>query len=260
MSKVYALDVQPDSDMDVLKQFTDQEVLKTATEVLKLHRKLGHPSRQAFVKMLRDRGASLLVRTLASIVHGQDCQESAIPPSRRAVTIEKVCIDEASGYGAATFFSNIQFPKVAMPPFGYPRILKLDKESAHRGRELEEWAEGHGLEVIAIPAESHGHIGRVERLIGTLKNKLLSHLRSSDASPEAAVWSMIGAHNHMANIAGYIAAQWVFGRNFSDADRLHDSPDLPLWSGMQAMHVCSTSSFASLKLNEIIGRLRSERR
>ena len=73
MNKVYALDIQPDCDVDVLKQFTDQEVQKTATEVLKLHRKLGHPSRQAFVKMLRDRGESLLVRTLASIVH---CQES----------------------------------------------------------------------------------------------------------------------------------------------------------------------------------------
>jgi len=272
MNKVYALDIQPDCDVDVLKQFTDQEVQKTATEVLKLHRKLGHPSRQAFVKMLRDRGASLLVRTLASIVHCQDCQEAAIPPSRRAVTIEtatelwevvqldnmeftvgnetfhfQVCIDEASGYGAATFLfkhpvsqsrnattmeSVEAFYKGWIQFFGYPRILKLDKEGAHRGRELEEWAEGHGLEVIAIPAESHGQIGRVERLIGTLKKKLLSHLRSSDATPEVAVWSMIGAHNHMTNVAGYSPAQWVFGRNFNDAERLHDSPDLPYWSGM----------------------------
>lgn len=67
MSKVYALDVQRDGDVDDLKQFTDQEVQKTASEVLKLHRQLGHASRQTFVKMLRDRGAKKLIRTLVSL-------------------------------------------------------------------------------------------------------------------------------------------------------------------------------------------------
>ena len=65
-------------------------------------------------------------------------------------------------------------------------MIKLDKEGAHRGRHFEEWAEGHGVEVNAIPAESHGQIGQVERLIGTLKRKMLSHLRSSAMTPEVA--------------------------------------------------------------------------
>ena len=113
-----------DCDMETLKPYTDQEVQKTAGEVLKLHQKLGHPSRQVFLKMLRDRGAGKLIRTLASIVHCPDCQEAAIPPSRRAVTLEQatelweviqvdnmeinigdhsyhfqIITDEASGYG-----------------------------------------------------------------------------------------------------------------------------------------------------------------
>ena len=273
VAQAYALEEVPDCNPDVLKQFTDQEVQSTALEVLMLHKKLGHPSRQAFVRMLKDRGASLLIRTLASIVHCQDCQEAAIPPSRRAVTLEQatelweevqldnmeitvgeetfhfqIAVDEASGYGAATFLfkhdaapgcsrnatsleSIEAFYKGWIQYFGYPKILKLDKEGAHRGRELEEWAESHGLEVEAIPAECHGQIGQAERMIGTLKQKLMTHLRSSDASPEVAVWAMMGAHNTMANVAGYTPAQWVFGRNFSQSERLHDGPDLPYWSG-----------------------------
>ena len=73
VAQAYAAEEMPDCNTDVLKQFTDQEVQSTALEVLMLHKKLGHPSRQAFVRMLKDRGASLLIRTLASIVHCQDC-------------------------------------------------------------------------------------------------------------------------------------------------------------------------------------------
>ena len=266
--------VNPDCDMDCLKQFTDQEIQKSAGEVLKLHQKLGHPSRQSYLKMLRDRGAGKLIRTLASIVHCPDCQEAAIPPARRAVTIEQatelweviqldnmeinignqsyhfqIVLDEASGYGAANFlFKDEITPGQSrnatsqecidalyrgwIQYFGYPKIIKLDKEGAHRGRPFEEWSEGHGVEVMAVPAESHGQIGQVERLIGTLKKKMMAHLRSSNMSPEVAAWAMIGAHNTMSNIGGYSPAQWVFGRNFSDSLRLHDGPDLPYWSGM----------------------------
>ena len=218
----FAVSDATDCDMDCLKAYTDQEVQTTAGEVLKLHRKLGHPSRQAFLKMLRDRGAGKVIRTLASIVHCPDCQEAAVPPARRAVTIEQatelweviqidnmeitvgdhtyhfqIIIDEASGYGAANYlFKHDAAPgcsrnattleciealyKGWIQYFGYPKMIKLDKEGAHRGRQLEEWAEGHGVEVQAVPAESHGQIGQVERLIGTLKRKMLAHLRSSD--------------------------------------------------------------------------------
>ena len=83
-----------------------------------------------------------------------------------------------------------------------------------------------------MPAESHGQIGQVERLIGTLKRKLMAHLRSSADSPEIAVWAMMCAHNHMTDVGGYSPAQWIFGRGLTDGLRLHDGPDLPYWSGM----------------------------
>ena len=134
-----------------------------------------------------------MVRTIAANLHCMDCQEASIPPSRRAVTLEgatqlwdclqldnmeitvgeetfhfQVIIDEASSYGAANFLFKHPVAKSRNPTteevlqalyrgwiqhFGYPKCIKLDKEGAHRGRSLEEWAEGHGVEVQA-PSQS----------------------------------------------------------------------------------------------------------
>ena len=85
----YAVEDATDCDMDCLKPYTDQEVQKTAAEVLKMHKKLGQPRRQTFLKMLRDRGAGKMIKTLASVVHCSDCQEAGLPPTRRAVTLEQ---------------------------------------------------------------------------------------------------------------------------------------------------------------------------
>ena len=273
-AQIFTVQNSPDYDTEVLKKHTDQELMKVAADLMSLHKKLGHPSKQVFVKMLRDRGASTMVRTIAANLHCMDCQEASIPPSRRAVTLEgatqlwdclqldnmeitvgeetfhfQVIIDEASSYGAANFLFKHPVAKSRNPTteevlqalyrgwiqhFGYPKCIKLDKEGAHRGRSLEEWAEGHGVEVQAIPAEAHTQISQVERLIGDLKSKLMAHLRSSGDPPEVATWAMVAAHNSMTNVGGYSPMQWVFGRNMTEGDRLHDGPDLPFWSGLNS--------------------------
>ena len=269
-----AVGEDPDFDPESLKMETDQTVMKWATDLLRLHKKLGHPSRQAFVKMLKDRGADKKLVTIASQMHCQDCLEAYVPPSRRVTTLEdatqlweviqmdnmeftvgdntyhfQMMIDEASNYAVGTFLfkhpvmegRNATTEEVTeglmtswVQYFGYPQKIKLDKEGAHRGRELEQWALTRGVEVEAIPAEAHGQIGQVERLIGTLKEKVQRFLRSSDEDPAVAMSSMIAAHNMMSNVGGYSPMQWVFGRNFTEADRLHSGQDLPFWSNLTA--------------------------
>ena len=242
----------PDFDPEALKTETDQTVMKWATDLLRLHKKLGHPSRQAFVKMLKDRGADKKLVTIATQLHCQDCEEAYVPPSRRVTTLEdatklwevvqmdnmeftvgdmtyhfQIMIDEASNYAVGTFLfkhsvmesrnaTTEQVTEAVMRSwvqyFGYPQKLKIDKEGAHRGRELEQWALTRGVEIEAIPAEAHGQIGQVERLIGTLKEKVLRFLRSSDEDPAVALASMVAAHNMMNNVGGYSPMQWVFVR------------------------------------------------
>lgn len=264
---------EPDIDPESLKTETHQELMRLSTELLKLHKKLGHPSRQVFVKMLRDRGAETKILTLASQLHCMDCEEARIPPKRRATTLEgatqiwetvqmdnmeftvgdvtyhfQVMIDEASSYGVVSFLfkhpvqegRNVtsaealeSFHRSWIQYFGYPKILKLDKEGAHRGRDVEEWAESHGVELQAVPAEAHEHIGKVERLIGSLKEKLLRHLRSSEQPPQIAAWAMMSAHNGLMKVGGYSPMQWVFGKGFTDSYRFHDDGlDVPFWSSM----------------------------
>ena len=101
----------------------------------------------------------------------------------------QLIVDEASNYGAANFLKhptresrrpNAQECLQALHQgwiqhFGYPRCIKLDKEGPHRGKVMEEWAASHGVEVIPIAAEDHGQIGQVERLIGTIRRKVLTH-------------------------------------------------------------------------------------
>eukprot|EP00435_Cladocopium_sp_Y103_P055155 s464_g18.t1 len=161
----------------------------------------------------------------------------------------QVIIDEASSYGAANILFKRPVTKSRNPTteevvqalhsgwmqhFGFPRLIKLEKEGAQRGRLLEEWAGGRGIEVQGIPAEAHTQISQVERLIGDLKAKLTKHLRSSAELPEIATWAMIAAHNSMTNTGGFSPMQCVFGRNMTEGDRLHDGPDLPFWSGLNS--------------------------
>lgn len=261
-------------DPNILQKETEQDLMRWSTELLRLHKKLGHPSTQAFVKMLRDRGATSTILTLASQLKCMDCQEASIPPSRRVTTLEtatelwevlqidnmeitvgdrtyhfQVMVDEASSYGVISFLFDHpaqdsrnatceeiieSLQKHWVQYFGYPRKIKYDREGAHRGKDFGDWGESVAVEMDAIPAEAHGQTGKAERLIGDIKQKILKYLRSSNQSPTQAAWAMMAAHNSMAVVGGFSPMQWVFGRSFSESDRLHQAPDLPWWSTMSA--------------------------
>ena len=261
-------------DPNILRKETEQDLMRWSTELLRLHKKLGHPSTQAFVKMLRDRGATSTILTLASQLKCMDCQEASIPPSRRVTTLEtatelwevlqidnmeitvgdrtyhfQVMVDEASSYGVISFLFDHpaqdsrnatceevieSLQKHWVQYFGYPRKIKYDREGAHRGKDFGDWGESVAVEMDAIPAEAHGQTGKAERLIGDIKQKILKYLRSSNESPPQAAWAMMAAHNSMAVVGGFSPMQWVFGRSFSESDRLHQAPDLPWWSTMSA--------------------------
>ena len=148
-----------------MKGHTDEELLHWATNLMKLHKKLGHPSSQALVKMLRDRGATTKMLTLAGNLHCLDCEEARMRrPHGRAVTLKgaerlwevvqmdnmeftfgketyrwQVMIDEASGYANATFlFKHGENPTTQqiltnvmqswVQYFGFPQKIKLDKK------------------------------------------------------------------------------------------------------------------------------------
>eukprot|EP00435_Cladocopium_sp_Y103_P011911 s1821_g3.t1 len=273
---LYTMAATPlEGDPDSLRDCTDEELMRWATSLLKLHKKLGHPSRQAFTRMLRDRGATVRMLTIANNLHCMDCEEAKMMnPQQRGFTIEtaenlwdvvqmdnfeftygdqtyhwQLMVDEASGYAVANFLGSHNVKAGYSPStleviqgilkswiqyFGYPKCFKLDKEGGHRGRDLEQWGDTHGVEMEFVPAEAHGQIGKVESLIGNLKQKLQTHLRGEESDPISATWAMVAAHNSVSRRGGFSPIQWVFGRDFTETQRLHDGPDLPHLSSLSA--------------------------
>eukprot|EP00435_Cladocopium_sp_Y103_P039747 s485_g10.t1 len=199
-AQIYTVQNSPDYDVEVLKKHTDQELMKVATDFMFATPQTGPPKQTSFRQNASRPRSFHDGRGIAANLNCMDCQNATIPPSRRAVTLEgatqlweciqldnmevtvsdetfhfQVIIDEASSYGAANFLFKHHVTKSRNPTseevvqalhsgwiqhFGFPRLIKLDKEGAHRGRLLEEWAEGRGLEVQGTPAEAHTQISQ----------------------------------------------------------------------------------------------------
>ena len=72
----------------------------------------------------------------------------------------------------------------------------------------------------------------------------------------AAAFAMVAAHNSLARRGGYSPTQWVFGKDFTDADRLHDGPDLPFWSSMNTdekfQRIAGMREKAKIKYKELM--------
>ena len=77
-----------DLDRSCLQGLTDQELAKMGQDLMRLHRRLGHPSRQALMRMLQDRGASQQLLLIAKNMVCEDCQEAHMPSAKRPTTIE----------------------------------------------------------------------------------------------------------------------------------------------------------------------------
>ena len=202
-----------------------------------------------------------------------DCEESLMPPARRAVTLEhatqlwevlqvdnmeftvddttyhfQVLVDEASGYGAANFFFSHPARESRCPSgmevlqhlhqgwiqyFGYPRCIKLDKEVPIAANS---WMNGQKLMELNLKESLPKHMDRLERSRGDwhFEEEVVGSTEIFISTARTGNMAMVAAHNTMSNIGGYSPMQWVFGRNPTDGDRLHDGPDLPYWAGMSS--------------------------
>ena len=126
--------------------------------------------------------------------------------------------------------------------FGYPSVLKLDLEGAHRSKKLSEEYMANGLEIVAAPAEHHQTISEVERMIGHVRHKVETFVRGQPVDPKIAAITMVMTHNSLARIHGFSPLQWAMGRDWSPGDRL-------LNSDMDSLTASTTSSYgANLQL------------
>jgi hypothetical protein len=148
--------------------------------------------------------------------------------------------------------------------YGHPGRIRLDAEGAFKGRELEEWASERGVEVEVVPAEDHGQVGIVERLIGVLKQNVKTFLQghAGDCDVARAVTLMAAAHNEHENVQGFSPLQWAFGRKPSLSGRFfegaHDDPQH--CSEGQAGHPLRTGLQLRMAAEEVFRKSQAARR
>ncbi len=204
-------------DREGLRTLTEEEVNKMAMNVLKLHRRCGHPSNRALVKALAARGADPRTLAIAEKIQCSECQEARLNKPGVVVSLEKedqlwhtlqmdafvfrygnrvhhflLFVDEASSFAVVAetvihsdeFSANVDTKTVIdallgswIQYFGSPRKIRCDMEGAFRGRELAEFCEDRGIELEMVPAEHHQATGDVERAIGILRHKMEVHLK-----------------------------------------------------------------------------------
>ena len=90
-----------------------------------------------------------------------------------------VCIDRFSKFPSAQITSStsaksiISFHSKYIPLHGIPRIIRTDQESGFIFKENREFCLEHNIKVIFSPVGDHRATGLVERLIRTIKERLL---------------------------------------------------------------------------------------
>lgn len=199
-------------DREGLKSMTDAEISKLAANVVKLHRRCGHPSNAALLKALAARGADGRTLAIAEKMHCDECQEGRLKEGDRVTSLDRedqlwrslqmdafffkhgntvyhflLLLDEASSFSVVVpmlehsdeVSANIDIPAVLealqgswIQYFGYPQRLRCDLEGAFRGLLLADFCDTYGIELISVPAEHHQAIGEVERGIGELRRKM----------------------------------------------------------------------------------------
>ena len=179
-------------------------------QLMKLHRRCGHPSNRALLNLLRTREVEPHVLRIAANLQCDVCQQLKLAKPHNAIALDRseqlwhtlqidhvdfgwgevvvqalVLVDEASQYvlvhevhrrpaesskNATTEEVIHALETVWAQRHGYPNKIRLDAEGAFRGSNLGNWASEAGIELDVIPAEDHGQIGGVERMGGALKH------------------------------------------------------------------------------------------
>ncbi len=204
-------------DREGLKELTTQELDRMAQNVLKLHRRCGHPNNRALVRTLAARGADGKTLAIAEKIHCSECMEGQLNRPATKVSLEKeevlwrtlqmdnfvfnhgelvhhflLMVDEASNFAVvsemvvhhSTVGANVDTMSVIdalescwIQYFGWPRRIRCDLEGAFRGLDLASYCEDRGIELLMVPAEHHQATGDVERAIGVLRHKMELFLR-----------------------------------------------------------------------------------
>eukprot|EP00439_Symbiodinium_sp_Y106_P029803 s3418_g3.t1 len=262
----FSLDAEA-SAMAVSEALTNPEKMSREdraihAQVMKLHRRCGHPNNRALMNRLKTREVDERTLKIAEHLHCDECQQMRLAEPHVNVALDRsevlwhtlqidhvdfrfqdtvvqilVMTDEASQYTVACEMHrrhhetsrNATTSEVISASerewvmrYGYPNKIRLDAEGAFKGTDLGERAAEAGVELDVVPAEDHSQIGVVERMGGVLKHHTHVLLQTRPKDPFRGFSLMVAAHNECQFVKGYAPLQWAFGRQFAHDRRLFE--------------------------------------
>ncbi|CAK9048607.1 Retrovirus-related Pol polyprotein from transposon RE1 (Retro element 1) (AtRE1) [Includes: Protease RE1 [Durusdinium trenchii] len=226
------------------------EQRRLAPSLVRMHRNLGHPRTEDFVRALAQHGkidpeAVALARRLRCA----SCERTKRPLPPRPTSLkavgsfnDKVCLDvvflhdvdevkhtylhvldPAGGFYVFCWIPSRNpedvldnFNKVWASWAGLPRSIWADQDGAFQGA-FAQTLQAHGVELDYVPAEAHWQAGEVEaynRAFRYTANKIIDEKQLAGDSSMQLLGTLVGsAMNDKVRACGASASQWVFGRN-----------------------------------------------
>ena len=222
-----------------------QEAVRT---VQRMHRNLGHPSKQALVELLESRGASDEVIKVAREFHCVACARYKKPNGLAPVSVPNASefnqtlqsdvmffkldnqnivpvlsvIDLATRYQAATVLygqRTVDFVQALercwIRHFGPPKELLTDEGRGWTSDAFVEWVGNQDIRHLVAPGEAHNRLGVVERRHAVLRRAVEIYMTDMGLTDldglRQAVLYIVPQINANPTVAGYSPTQWVLG-------------------------------------------------
>ena len=219
--------------------------------IARLHKNLGHPSKEDLLRVLRNANASEPALQAAKKFECDFCLSQARPKVALPAQTNRVCdfnhqlgcdvkyltgwksgqkvsavnmVDQASGFQRMVPFFQTETSSVLsqvlhehwIAPFGPPKEIVLDPARTNLGEGFVGPAESLGIHIRPIAAGAHYQLGKTESHGGWF-DRILQKLIVEHAPSNQEEWLTCVSHAHVKNqmlqVHGYSPHQYVFGKN-----------------------------------------------
>ena len=231
-------------------------------EVHRLHRNLGHPAPELFLRALKNSGVrSEILRWTKDHFRCATCASRAKPsPARPGHLMRSLEFNQVVGvdlcflpifgreyillhalcwgtnYQQASLCQNKSADEVLrtlmdmwVKVFGPPELLVMDRGKEFFNEKFHAMLGGQGCGLHYIDAESPWQNSRTERAGGILKEKILATAHEVSATPEElhlVIAEAVSARNRFMNRFGFSPMQRVFGKNLRIPDSMLTSDSM----------------------------------
>ena len=265
--------VNPHRNTGVLEQLLTERPAEARRIVARLHKNLGHPSRDQMVEQLRARGSSNALLQAAHDYVCPTCAQLAPPnqvpksslrsatklnqrlmadtfwvtlPKGRTVPVLSM-LDAATKYVVARPLvseTSEQFLRALergwVKLFGPPHVLQVDAHPSWASAAVRDWVTTHGVELLISPGEAHQRLAQVERRHQVLRRAIDVFMADTGGTTiddlRRALDFLVPQVNNTISVQGYSPTQWVLGYQ----------PDLPgmlLGSNVNPSHLDGSPDF-----------------